>query len=233
MDLKALIAKMDRIEKKKILNESDKKESKKYKNQPELKEVDVEGKPKSKKEIKESTGSIYSALMNEFGLSEEGPGDDGSRFNMTPQEIEATKASLTPSQLKWLGGATLDKAILARVPKPLPGEIPGQSNAAPAAAPAAPAADDGSATDAGAGAAMAAKPTDDGSATDAGAGGGAKPAASASPAAPASPASDQQTIDPAKVKRFKDLLDKLEQGSAATSAVKEADNSILALIRGM
>ena len=49
----------------------------------------------------------------------------------------AAKAKLTPSQLKWLGGAdATDPAIMARMPKPLPGEqVPGQ-----AAAPAAPAA---------------------------------------------------------------------------------------------
>ena len=56
-----------------------------------------------------------------------------------PDAVAAAKAKLTPSQLKWLGGAdATDSAIMARMPKPQPGEaVPG---AAPAqAAQAAPA----------------------------------------------------------------------------------------------
>lgn len=50
-----------------------------------------------------------------------------------PDAVAAAKAKLTPSQLKWLGGAdATDSAIMARMPKPQPGEaVPG---AAPAAA---------------------------------------------------------------------------------------------------
>jgi len=62
-----------------------------------------------------------------------------------PDATAAAKAKLTPSQLKWLGGAdATDSAIMARMPKPLPGEVvpgaaPAQAaQAAPAAAPAAP-----------------------------------------------------------------------------------------------
>lgn len=44
-----------------------------------------------------------------------------------PDAVAAAKAKLTPSQLKWLGGAdATDSAIMARMPKPLPGEqVPG------------------------------------------------------------------------------------------------------------
>jgi len=50
-----------------------------------------------------------------------------------PDAAAAAKAKLTPSQLKWLGGAdATDQHIMARMPKPLPGEaVPG---AAPAQA---------------------------------------------------------------------------------------------------
>lgn len=62
-----------------------------------------------------------------------------------PDAVAAAKAKLTPSQLKWLGGAdATDTAIMARMPKPLPGEaVPGAAPAQAAqAAPAAPAAPD-------------------------------------------------------------------------------------------
>ena len=62
-----------------------------------------------------------------------------------PDAVAAAKAKLTPSQLKWLGGAdATDKFIMARMPKPLPGETaPGAAPAAaaPAAAPVMTAAD--------------------------------------------------------------------------------------------
>ncbi len=53
--------------------------------------------------------------------------------------VAAAKAKLTPSQLKWLGGANpTDPAIMARMPKPKAGEqVPGAAPATPAAAPAA------------------------------------------------------------------------------------------------
>ena len=59
-----------------------------------------------------------------------------------PDAAAAAKAKLTPSQLKWLGGAdATDAAIMARMPKPLPGEtVPGAAPAAAAPAAAAPAA---------------------------------------------------------------------------------------------
>jgi hypothetical protein len=59
-----------------------------------------------------------------------------------PDAAAAAKAKLTPSQLKWLGGAdATDQYIMARMPKPLPGEtVPGAAPAA--AAPAAAAAPD-------------------------------------------------------------------------------------------
>ena len=51
----------------------------------------------------------------------------------------AAKAKLTPSQLKWLGGADpTDPAIMARMPKPKPGEqVPGTTPPAQSGAPAA------------------------------------------------------------------------------------------------
>lgn len=56
-----------------------------------------------------------------------------------PDAVAAAKAKLTPSQLKWLGGAdATDQYIMARMPKPLPGEaVPGAAPAAAAPAPAA------------------------------------------------------------------------------------------------
>ena len=51
----------------------------------------------------------------------------------SPEGMEAAKAKLTPSQLKWLGGAKPEPEILARMPAPLPGETAG--GATPAAAP--------------------------------------------------------------------------------------------------
>jgi len=61
-----------------------------------------------------------------------------------PDAAAAAKAKLTPSQLKWLGGAdATDSIIMSRMPKPLPGEtVPGAAPAQaaqPAAQPAAPA----------------------------------------------------------------------------------------------
>lgn len=61
----------------------------------------------------------------------------------TPYPDAATaRASLTPSQLKWLGGADpMDKYIMARMPAALPGEtVAAAPAAAPSAAPAPPAA---------------------------------------------------------------------------------------------
>ena len=59
-----------------------------------------------------------------------------------PDAAAAAKAKLTPSQLKWLGGAdATDQYIMARMPKPLPGEtVPGATPATAAPATAAPAA---------------------------------------------------------------------------------------------
>lgn len=43
----------------------------------------------------------------------------------SPDEVKVAKSKLTPSQLKWLGGADpTDPAILARMPDPLPNEKP-------------------------------------------------------------------------------------------------------------
>lgn len=52
-----------------------------------------------------------------------------------PDAAAAAKAKLTPSQLKWLGGAdATDPYIMARMPKPQPGEVtPGAEKAATAA----------------------------------------------------------------------------------------------------
>ena len=59
-----------------------------------------------------------------------------------PDAAAAAKAKLTPSQLKWLGGAdATDQYIMARMPKPQPGETaPGAAPAANAATPPPPAA---------------------------------------------------------------------------------------------
>ena len=62
-----------------------------------------------------------------------------------PDAVAAAKAKLTPSQLKWLGGAdATDPAIMARMPKPqagetVPGAAPAQSGSPAPAASAAPA----------------------------------------------------------------------------------------------
>ena len=61
----------------------------------------------------------------------------GNAQAATPYPDAATaRASLTPSQLKWLGGADpMDKYIMARMPAPLPGETAGAAPAAAAPAP--------------------------------------------------------------------------------------------------
>jgi hypothetical protein len=142
MDLRALIAKMDKIESKKFLTESEKKETswtdmkgnkhgatkvkgKSYGNQPEPKEVDSEG--KAKKKVKEGLG-IADSLLESFGLKEQvaNPytGADAQKF-----------ASLTPQDQAWLtkGGGKPDindPNILARAPNK------GRPAAQPAAQPA-------------------------------------------------------------------------------------------------
>ena len=128
-------------------------------------------------------GSIARSLAEEFGYDLE-EAEGASPWANDPAKDAAWKA-LSPEDQKWLGGADpTDPYILARAPnkgKP----------AAPAApvAPVAPAAATSAATGVGnPGEEAAAQAAADGAATK--------------------PAADQQTIDPAKLARFKELLAK-------------------------
>jgi hypothetical protein len=120
----------------------------------------------------------------------------------SPEGLAAAKAKLTPSQLKWLGGAEPNPIILSRMPAPLPGEVAGG----------APAAGDkgaGAELSAAAGGDAAKNPTGANAATaipgGAAAGGAAAPAAS--------------TADPKQVARLKELLAKAKGAPAAAPAV--------------
>lgn len=225
MDLKALIAKMDQIESKKLLTEGeDRKPAKKQEREVELpsgakvKATKVQGwqsqkadkeADKEKKKADESIvykSAIAQELLREFNL-EEAPVQNP--WANDPEKSKAW-AALTPEDQKWLGGADpTDPYILARAPnkgKPAP------AAPAPAAAPAMTAADQ---DDADMGAAMAANAA----------------AAQAAPAAttakpPAGGAGGDAAVEATR-KRMKELLDKLSKtggvsGAAAAPAAAPA-----------
>jgi hypothetical protein len=236
MDLKALIAKMDQIESKQLLNEGfptvadakaradkekttgkfDKKEIKPGVTQYTRKSstFDDGGKDSDQKKAEKKTknedikfnSSIARGLVEEFGYEvEEDIVDEAtSPWANDPAKDAAWKA-LSPEDQKWLGGADpTDSAILARAPNK---GKPAAPAAAPAATPAMTAADQddadmGAAMTANAAAAPTAADQDD---ADMGAAMTANAAAA-------------PTIDPAKLKRFQELLAKASTPAAAPAA---------------
>ena len=179
---------------------------------------------KTKNEGIEFNSSIAQALLREFGLDElderitinpDGTKSGGiapapaaaaaSPWANDPAKDAAWKA-LSPEDQKWLGGADpTDSAILARAPNK---GKPAAPAAAPAATPAMTAADQddadmGAAMTANAAAAPTAADQDDADM-------GAAMTANAAAAAP--------TIDPAKLKRFQELLAKASTPAAAPAA---------------
>lgn len=215
MDLKALMQKLETINKTEILTESEKKETtwtdKSGKKHPATqvkgdkytgKEADKEAKKSKKDDLDEHfTSAIARGLVEEFGyeLEEETLEEAGNPWEGKDPAKAAAWAKLSPEDQKWLGGADpTDTAILARAPKK------GAPAAAPAGAPAMTAADR---DDAEMGAAMTANAAAQGAAT--------KPAA----------------VDPAVAatrEKFKALMDKLEKtggvSGAAPAPVKEDPN---------
>jgi hypothetical protein len=237
MDLKALIAKMDQIESKQLLNEgfptvadakarADKEKTTGKFDKKELSTgtqytrksstFDDGGKDKDQKKAEKKKknedvnfqSSIAQMLLREFGLEE---ADAANPWANDPAK-SAAWAALTPQDQKWLGGADpTDTAILARAPnkgKP--------AAAAPAAAPAASQAVN---PDSQQGQMMAAQTAgmNDPASGVAGVTGGsqqdnmlaAQTAGMDDPAAPAAAAAAAApAIDPKKIARFKELLAK-------------------------
>ena len=109
----------------------------------------------------------------------------------SPEGLAAAKAKLTPSQLKWLGGAEPNPIILSRMPAPLPGEVAG---GAPAAG------DKGAGAELSAAAGGDAAKNPNGSNTATAIPGGAAAGGAAAPAV--------STADPKQVARLKELLAK-------------------------
>jgi hypothetical protein len=240
MDLKALMQKLETINKTEILTEAEKKETtwtdKSGKKHPATqvkgdkytgKEAEKESKPK-KSDLDEMIlqSAIAKELLKEFNIvgeeenmdePEQELGEAGNPWANDPAK-SAAWAAMSPEDQKWLGGADpTDPAILARAPnkgKPA-ATAPG---AAPAAAPAMTAADQ---ADADMGAAMRANAAGGNStsaATGVGNPGEEAAAQAAQAAAPAAPAA----VDPAVAatrEKFKALLDKLEKtGGVSGSA---------------
>lgn len=134
-----------------------------------------------------------------------------------PDAAAAAKAKLTPSQLKWLGGAdATDQYIMARMPKPLPGEaVPGAAPAQ-AAQPAAPVDDrnemdkasDAAAQNAAQASTIASGQPDDATGVDAAVAAQAAAPAQAAQPAPAAKPKIMAKSDPAVLKIQQDLIAK-------------------------
>lgn len=156
MDLKALIAKMDEIESKKVLTESeDRKPSKKQEREVELpsgakvKATKVQGwqsqkadkeADKERKKHDESmsfNSTIAKTLMREFGYDQ--ISEAGNPWEGKDPAKAAAWAALSPQDQEWLGGADpTDKFILMRAPnkgKPAAGAATKPAEPAAAAAP--------------------------------------------------------------------------------------------------
>lgn len=229
MDLKALMQKLETINKTEILTESEKKETtwtdKSGKKHPATqvkgdkytgKEAEKDAKPKKDDLDEHFTSAIAQALVEEFGYEVE-----ESTLTENPHASDPAKsaawAKLSPEDQKWLGGADpTDPAILARAPnKGKPAATAPGAGTKPAA-PAAPIGTTAQGDDAGN--TMITKPDGtvqvvgpDGNVIPPGGGretppGGAKPAA----------------VDPAVAatrEKFKALMDKLEKtGGVSGSA---------------
>lgn len=219
MDLKALMQKLEIIDKKQNLMEAEKKETtwtdKSGKKHPATqvkgdkytgKEAEKDSKSKKTDEAIIYRSAIAQELLREFNL-EEAPAQNP--WANDPAK-SAAWAALTPQDQQWLGGADpTDPYILARAPnkgKP----------AAPAAAPAADPTDPSSAA--------AVNGMDKASDDAAAAAAATKPAATAQP--PAGGAGGDAAVEATR-KRMKELLDKLSKtggvsGAAAAPAAAPA-----------
>ena len=268
MDFKALMTKLETIEKKQVLTESeDRKPAKKSEREVELpsgakvKATKVQGwqsqkadkeadKEKKKHDLDETnfTSAIAKALVEEFGydLDEADAAPAANPWEGKDPAKAAAWAALSPEDQKWLGMADpTDEIILSRAPNK--GKQPAAATrgigAATKPAPAGPTGTQVQTDDEGNhmittpdGKTMVVgpdgKPLPDGGKVAQGA------AAPAGGAATKPAAGGEQTIDPAKVAKFKALLDKLQksQGAAAPateSVNKVADDQILAVIKSL
>ncbi len=242
MDLKALMQKLETIDKKEVLTEAEKKETtwtdKSGKKHPATsvkgdkytgKEAEKESKPK-KDDLDESvlTSAIARELLKEFGIQEEETLDEaGNPWEGKNPEWAAAWAALSPEDQKWLGGADpTDPFILARAPnKGKPAAPAGGAATKPAAA--APTGTVAQGDDEGN--TMITKPDGtvqvvgpDGNVIPPG-GGKEKPAASATAAPPAGGAGGDAAVAKTR-ERMKALLDKLEKtgGSSGAAAAPAA-----------
>ena len=232
MDLKALMQKLETINKTEILTEAEKKETtwtdKSGKKHPATqvkgdkytgKEAEKDAKPKKDDLDEHFTSAIAQALVEEFGYEVE-----ESTLTENPHASDPAKsaawAALSPEDQKWLGGADpTDPAILARAPnKGKPAATAPGAGTKPASAPEL-VGTQNQAPDAAAQADRIANRMDQ----EAGANTAGQAAAPAAPAAPAA-------VDPAVAatrEKFKALLDKLEKtggvsGSAPAPAAPTA-----------
>ena len=229
MDLKALMQKLETINKTEILTEAEKKETtwtdKSGKKHPATqvkgdkytgKEAEKDAKPKKDDLDEHFTSAIAQALVEEFGYEVE-----ESTLTENPHASDPAKsaawAALSPEDQKWLGGADpTDPAILARAPnKGKPAATAPGAGTKPASAPEL-VGTQNQAPDAAAQADRIANRMDQ----EAGANTAGQAAAPAAPAA----------VDPAVAatrEKFKALLDKLEKtggvsGSAPAPAAPTA-----------
>ena len=204
--------KLETINKTEILTESEKKETtwtdKSGKKHPATqvkgdkytgKEAEKDAKPKKDDIDEHFTSAIAQALVEEFGYEVE-----ESTLTENPHASDPAKsaawAALSPEDQKWLGGADpTDPAILARAPNKGKPAAPAPGGTKPAGAPAL-VGTQNQAPDAAAQASRIADRMD--------AEAGANTAGQAAAPAAVDPAADQQTIDPAKLARFKELLAK-------------------------
>ena len=161
------------------------------------------------------TSSIARGLVEEFGYEVE-----ESTLTENPHASDPAKsaawAALSPEDQKWLGGADpTDPAILARAPNKGKPAAPGAGTKP--AAPAAPAAPIGTTAQGDdAGNTMITKP--DGTVQVVGPDGNVIPPGGGKEQPATKPAADQQTIDPAKLARFKELLAKAATPAPAAPA---------------
>jgi hypothetical protein len=201
MDLRALMQKLETIDKKQIVKES-----------VETKKVITESvaAPVRQSTVPVFKSSIARGIVEQFGYEVE-----ESTLTENPHASDPSKsaawAALSPEDKKWLGGADpTDKFILARAPnkgKPA-ATAPGGAATKPADAPAA----DAPAADAGA--------TD----MSLGQAGDANAAAGAATKPADAPADVGGSINPATLAQYKALLDKLKasQGGATTTPAAPA-----------
>lgn len=216
MDFKALMTKLEKIDKKQILNESVK--------QP-IKQIPTV----SLTENADLKSSIARALMQEFGIKEAETGDDGIERNADAVDSEGNPIRVASGgNLKSAGPAAdvgtpelnIGQGREDQLPSDDARDPSGQSGMAPTppVATVVPVGDQ-----------AANPPAEEPAVSDQGAEAGAPPAqydvdqaANIDSSSQSKPADAQQAIDPAKLARFKELLDKAEKGGKTTPAPSPA-----------